>query len=607
MKHRRSRGAISLPLIILLILASALILSFLFYTFWQKLNHQVEVILQDQFNQQQLMLARKIADNVESYFDYLENELLSYNNVFRNIQPDSAEFKDYLADRIKVLQRMGVLEIRRYNTNGVLVYIWGRQDHVPSQRVILPETFLKWAQDPQNRGHLLLGEVQRGLGDPYHLVMPFLTQVYRADDATVPFGSLELVIDPTFICGTVTKDVRSGASGYAWIIDQAGVFLAHYEKEFVGEDAIQIRIARNPNISYRGIRELHERIFRGEEGTGKYVSGWHRQKIGETLKIYGFTTIRFTRGLIRDVTDILNPKHNLWGVAVVAPVAEVSGEVNQVLHQELFLVGLFFLVVLFSSGGLIGTALFWNRTLSRQVELKTRELVESQERLMHSERFAAVGEAAAYVSHEIKNPLMVIGGLAGQVERRLAEDPGTQEKLRVIQGEVRRLEHFLGELRDFTRPLHPSKEEVNLNNVIREVQTLMKDAIREKGISLEDRLDPHLPQIEADPNQLKQVLLNLIKNSLEATDSQGRIVVATGSQDRQVWFSVQDTGKGMTSEVLEKVFHPFFTTKDKGTGLGLAVIHKIITDHHGTVTVESTTGHGTTFMVRLPVKGADAE
>ncbi len=206
---------------------------------------------------------------------------------------------------------------------------------------------------------------------------------------------------------------------------------------------------------------------------------------------------------------------------MVAPVAEVSGTVGQVLHQELFLVGLFFIVVLGGAGAFIGLAFFWNKSLSRQVELKTEELLESHERLLRSERFAAVGEAAAYVSHEIKNPLMVIGGLANQVERRLPDDPATQEKLRIIQNEVKRLESFLGELRDFLRPAPPNKQVIDLNQVILEVQALMEEAIRGKGISLENRLDPNLPPIEADPNQLKQVLLNLVKNAMEATEDQG--------------------------------------------------------------------------------------
>ena len=151
----------------------------------------------------------------------------------------------------------------------------------------------------------------------------------------------------------------------------------------------------------------------------EYDSGWHRQKVGLMPKLAAYTPITFTGGLITGVTDLEDPGHNLWGVAVVAPVEEVSGEVQVVLHQELFLAGLFLVVVVLASGALIAGALGFSRALGRQVEIKTRELVDSQERLMHSERFAAVGEAAAYVSHEIKNPLMVIGGLAGQVERRL--------------------------------------------------------------------------------------------------------------------------------------------------------------------------------------------
>jgi signal transduction histidine kinase len=400
--------------------------------------------------------------------------------------------------------------------------------------------------------------------------------------------------------------VRSGQTGYAWIIDQDLIMLAHYEKEFVGHEAMKIRIARNPQIVFRGLNELHANLLSGKEGVTEYDSGWHRQQLGQMPKLAAYMPIRFDKGLITGVTEVENPAHNLWGVCVVAPVAEVYGSVSQVLHQELFLVGLFFIVVLGVSGGLIGLALFWNKSLTRQVKLKTEELLESHERLLRSERFAAVGEAAAYVSHEIKNPLMVIGGMASQVERRLAEDPSAQEKLRIIQTEVKRLESFLGELRDFLRPAQPSKQEIDLNQVIREVKALMEEAVQEKGIRFEDQLNPSLPPVEADPNQLKQVLLNLVKNALEATEGHGVILVSSGTDDDRVWLSVQDTGKGMSTEVQEKIFHPFYTTKEKGTGLGLAVINKIVTDHHGDVTVSSAAGSGSTFTVRLPKKAANA-
>jgi len=153
------------------------------------------------------------------------------------------------------------------------------------------------------------------------------------------------------------------------------------------------------------------------------------------------------------------------------------------------------------------------------------------------------------------------------------------------------------------RPVHPSKREVNLNEIIREVEALMSSVAKEKGISLEVRLDPHLPLLEADPIQINQAALNLLKNALEATDRDGRIILASGFQDGNLWFSVGDTGRGMTPEVREKIFHPFFTTKEKGSGLGLAVVHKIITDHNGTIDLETAPEVGSTFTVRLPRRG----
>jgi two-component system sensor histidine kinase HydH len=605
----RSRRTFRLTLIIVIIVAGAVLLSTLFYTFWQRLNCQVEVILQEQFNQQQLFLSRKIADNVESYFDFLENALMGYAGLFQTTSPGDRELDAALEERFSRHQRFGIIEIRRYNAAGVGVQVFSTSPTPPAPgSLTLAPTFLDWAKNPANRGRLFLSETFIYPEAPWkgRRVMRFLSPLYWPGPNSYLAGMVEFLIDPFFICKRVTGDVRSGQTGYAWIIDQDGVFLAHYEKEFVGQDAIKVRIDRNPNITFTGLREIQADILLGKEGTGQYTSGWHRQHLGETPKLVAYTPIRFDKGLITGVTEVQDPVHNLWGVAVVAPVKEVSGTVGQVLHQEMFLVGLFFIVVLGASGALIGAALFWTKSLSRQVELKTEELLESQERLLRSERFAAVGEAAAYVSHEIKNPLMVIGGLASQVERRLPDDPATQEKLRIIQNEVKRLESFLGELRDFLRPVQPSKQETDLNRVIRDVKALMGDAIEERGIRLETRLDPNLPPIEADPNQLEQVLLNLVKNALEATEEKGTILVSSGAKDAQVWFSVQDTGRGMAEDVQEKIFHPFYTTKDKGTGLGLAVINKIVTDHHGTITVDSVAGSGSTFTVRLPKKGADA-
>jgi signal transduction histidine kinase len=589
--------------VILGILAGAVLLSALFFFFWQKLNQKVEVIMREQFNQQQLMIARKIADNVESYFDFLENILMGYAGLFQTIPPhQERQITVSLEERFSRHKIFGVLELRTYSPEGKAVQVFSvSPDPAPASSLVLPAPYLEWARNPASRGKLLLSKTY-DCTEPAckgRRVMRFVTPLYWAGAQGGLSGILELIIDPFFICEKVTADVRSGQTGYAWIIDQNEMVLAHFEKDFVGKESLPVRIARNPEIVFRGLRELHTDLLAGKEGVTEYDSGWHRQKLGQMPKLAAFVPIRFDKGLVRGVTEMEDPVHNLWGVCVVAPVEEVSGQVSQVLHQELFLVGTFAVLVLLATAVLIGAALTWNKTLTRQVDLKTSELLASQERLVHSERFAAVGEAAAYVSHEIKNPLMVIGGLAHQVERRL-EDEQTRNKLKIIQQEVRRLESFLGELRDFTRPVMPVKQKTDLNQVVKEVAAMMVELAREKGISLGDKLSP-VPSLVADPNQLKQVLVNLIKNALEATETNGRISLATGFENGQAWFSVEDTGKGMPQEVLDNIFHPFFTTKDKGTGLGLAVIHKIITDHHGSIQVDSAPGRGSTFLVRLPL------
>ncbi len=606
MESGRPRGAMPVFKIVALVLAVAVLFSLFFFDIWRRQNRRVEHIIRDQFNQQQLELARKIADNVEAYFDFLENALLGYAGLFQNTPPETRGLEAALAERFIRHKAFGVLEMRRYDAAGVLVQALNSTP-TPSApgALTLPAPYLKWSQDPAHRGRLFLSKTCVS-SDPAwrgRRVMRFITPLYWPGPTPNFAGALELIIDPFFIGRKVTEGVRSGQTGYAWIIDQNGIMLAHYEKEFVGQDALQVRIARNPKIVFQGLEEIHARIYQGLEGTGEYSSGWHRQKLGQMPKLVAYATIRFDKGLIRGVTDVEDPTHNLWGVAVVAPVEEVYGLVQEANYQVFILLALFSLLVILASGGLITVALVWNKTLAQQVEIKTRDLVESQERLLMAERFAAVGEAAAYVSHEIKNPLMVIGGLAHQVERRLTEDEPAREKLKIIRDEVSRLENLLGDLRDFTRPAPLVRQKLDLNQMIREVQNLMTDQAHEKGLIVIDRLAPDLPPVETDPNQMRQVLVNLIKNALEATDPDGHIVLSSGTAEGQAWFSIKDTGKGIPTEMMDKIFHPFFTTKDKGTGLGLAVSHKIITDHQGTITVESAPGQGTTFIVRIPLSG----
>jgi len=206
-----------------------------------------------------------------------------------------------------------------------------------------------------------------------------------------------------------------------------------------------------------------------------------------------------------------------------------------------------------------------------------RDLTETkalQERILRSERLAALGQFVAEITHEIKNPLMMIGGFARQLIRK-TKDEQTLSKLNIISEEVRRLEELLKELREYYLP-----------------RTLN---LAEMGKSL---------LIKGDKDKLKQVFLNLVKNAIDAMEEGGRLVVAQKLAREQVEITIRDNGCGIPEENREEIFSPFFTTKRHGTGLGLNISKSIIEDHEGgSLTLTSEVGKGTTFKVTLPFLG----
>jgi signal transduction histidine kinase len=236
-----------------------------------------------------------------------------------------------------------------------------------------------------------------------------------------------------------------------------------------------------------------------------------------------------------------------------------------------------------------------------KVKESMQKLVEMQERLVRSERFAAIGEAASYLSHEIKNPLMVIGGLASQVERAISTHHAECRKLVIIRDEIKRLESMLMDVRDFTRPSKPQKELLDMNSAIEKTLALMENDLTARGINYEKLLDRRLPLVFFDPEQIKQVLINLTKNAVEAMPDGGRLVISSCLENEHVMVSIADSGIGMSPEATRKMFDPFFTTKKRGTGLGLAVSCKIMEDHEGEISVQSKEGKGTTVTVLLPI------
>ena len=203
--------------------------------------------------------------------------------------------------------------------------------------------------------------------------------------------------------------------------------------------------------------------------------------------------------------------------------------------------------------------------------------------LRHADRLATLGMLAAGVAHELNEPLGNILGFA-QLARRCSGVPASASKdIEKIEAASLQAREIIQKLLVFARQRPPEKARVNLNQVVQDGLYFVEARCAKEGIELVRELSPNLPEITADPAQLNQVLVNLVVNALQSMSGAGRITVRTGFCDSNVRLVVQDTGAGMSKDVLEKIFVPFFTTKDvgQGTGLGLPVIHGIVTAHRG--------------------------
>lgn len=220
--------------------------------------------------------------------------------------------------------------------------------------------------------------------------------------------------------------------------------------------------------------------------------------------------------------------------------------------------------------------------------------------LIRADRLAAMGELTAGVAHEVRNPLGVIRASVQLLEDAQCDPSRISEAAEVIKQEIDRLDRVIKALLDFGRPSKPTLLHTDLNSVLEDVVLFTNRFAKQSGVHI--ALDPaeDLPPVNGDPDQLKQVFLNLVTNAVQAMgDSGGDIVIATADEGDYVTIAVRDNGPGISAEDLPKVFDPFFTKRAEGTGLGLTIVHRIIDEHDGHIEVESTPD-GTTFNVTLP-------
>ena len=231
-----------------------------------------------------------------------------------------------------------------------------------------------------------------------------------------------------------------------------------------------------------------------------------------------------------------------------------------------------------------------------------------RDRLLQSERFATIGQMAARVAHEVRNPLgtMNINLDLLRAELGPAVSPEVLWHIQVIKGQIHGLARLVEAYLRFGRLPRPAPEAVDLNTLLDQQLDALREELEPRRIVLRREMTGPLPELWADPDQLGQVFLNLFRNAIEAMPEGGALTIRTAGRDRRVEVEVADTGPGVPPENLERIFNPFYTTKGTGNGLGLTLARQIVQEHGGSLTCRSQGDGGATFIVSLPVRGSPA-
>jgi signal transduction histidine kinase len=255
-------------------------------------------------------------------------------------------------------------------------------------------------------------------------------------------------------------------------------------------------------------------------------------------------------------------------------------------------------------GRMVGATMFFK-------DLTRVEQIEERDRLR--DRLAALGEMAAAIAHEVKNPLASIEVMAGVLKRQLSDREDALDILNDVIKEAKMANAIVVEVLEFVRPIQLQVERAALNEVLKDSITLAEGKMRRGAVSINTAIEPEVPELLADPHQLRQLFSNLLANAFEALGGEGHVdirawllpgeedSVGVDPQPPQVVVEVRDSGPGIAPEDMERIFSPFFSTKPQGTGLGLAIVRNVVDAHDGRIDATSAPGRGTTFKVTLPV------
>ena len=401
--------------------------------------------------------------------------------------------------------------------------------------------------------------------------------------------------------GRIVRDIRLGQEGYSFLVDSTGRTLVHpnYKPyEFNPAQDSEPSLRRLVANMTDGVTGWDNYSFRGREKTAAFapipIMKW---SLGVTTPIeeFGREAYAIRNRVIQLV--VITLLISLFGVSILSynllrPVRRLVAATNRLaggdLKQE---------IAVQSRDELGDLTVSFNRMI--------RNLSRIQRELVRSEKLISLGRLSAGVAHEIRNPLNAMKGAMVHLQQRWADEPLIQQYTRLVSEEIDRLNRVVTDFLYFAKQSPPKPEKADLAAIIAGAQELLADQAAAAGVSFVSDLDPALPPVYLDANQIGQVLLNLVINAMDAMPGGGRITFRAWHEIQdgagRVRMEVADQGEGISEAGLASAFDPFFTTKDDGTGLGLPLSLGIVEAHGGSLTLENRPGGGTRAVIVLPV------
>lgn len=415
----------------------------------------------------------------------------------------------------------------------------------------------------------------------------------------------------TFRLETVAREAKALPDvDYAYIFDSEGRIVGDYNSDQrhlfstftdpLGQKIIRSNAAIMINVDYeRELLDVSKPVFLGHEKLGGIRLGFNLKPIIEqirevTFKVVGIASAIFLIGLA--IIFIIT-------VRMVRPIEQLTIAAKRIEEGDLQH------RVKIKRDDEIGTLASAFDQMAERLAKREKELRESQAVLRRADRLSSLGLLTAGLAHEIRNPLVAIRTFTQLLPERYQDAEFREGFQGLALKEVDRICGLINDLLSFARPSKPNVRPENVNEVVENIARILETQAKEKNVAITREFAANLPTVWIDREQMKQVFMNVILNAIQAIKNGGSITIATSLSARNdgelireyVQIEIRDTGVGIPEENLERIFDPFFTSKDEGSGLGLAVSHQIVQEHGGFMTVESQLGKGTAFFVHLPI------